>query len=58
MAEEILGEVFAAGGLAGGDGFFATVVDVEAAVYSSVEVGDFFGADEFGVAVGVEKAVA
>ena len=58
MAEEILGEAFAAGGVVGGDGFFAAVVDVEAAVFPREEVGEFFGADEFGVAEGVEKAVA
>jgi len=33
MAEEIFGETSAAGGVVGGDGFFAAVVDVEAAVF-------------------------
>ena len=58
MAEEILGEASAAGGVVGGDGVFAAVVDVEAAVFPGEEVGEFFGTDEFGVAEGVEKAVA
>jgi len=58
MAEEILGEASAAGGVVGGDGFFAAVVDVEAAVFPREEVGELGGADEFGVAEGVEEAVA
>ncbi len=33
MAEETLGEASAAGGVVGGDGFFAAVVDVETAVF-------------------------
>ena len=58
MAEEILGEAFAAGAVVGGDGFFAAVVDVEAGVFPGEEVGEFSGADEFGFAEGVEEAVA
>jgi hypothetical protein len=42
----------------GGDGLFPTVVDVEARVFPGEEVGEFGGADEFGVAEGVEEAVA
>jgi hypothetical protein len=41
----------------GGDGFFAAVVDVEAGVLPGEEVGEFFRADEFGVARGVEEVV-
>ena len=37
---------------------FAAVVDVEAGVFPGEEVGEFGGADEFGVAEGVEEAVA
>jgi hypothetical protein len=53
MAEEILGEAFAPGAVVGGDGFFATVVDVEAGVFPGEEVGEFSGADELGFAQGV-----
>jgi len=42
----------------GGDRLFPTVVDVEAGVFPGEEVGEFGGADEFGVAEGVEEAVA
>jgi hypothetical protein len=41
----------------GGDGFFAAVVDVEAGVFPSEEVGEFAGADELGFAQGVEETV-
>ncbi len=58
MAEEIFGEPFASGGVVGGDGFFATVVDTEPGVFPREEVGELFGADEFSVAEGVEEAVA
>jgi len=58
MAEEIFGETSPTGAVMGGDGFFAAVVDVEAAVFPREEVGEFFGADEFGVAEGLEEAVA
>ena len=58
MAEEIFGETSPTGGVVGGDGFFAAVVDVEAAVFLREEVGELGGADEFGVAEGVEEAVA
>jgi hypothetical protein len=37
---------------------FAAVVDVEAGVFPGEEIGKFAGADEFGVAEGVEEAVA
>ena len=37
---------------------FPTVVDVEAGVFPGEEVGEFLGADEFGVAEGMEEAVA
>jgi hypothetical protein len=39
-AQEVFGEVLAAFGVAGGDGFFAAV-DVEAAVFPREEIGDF-----------------
>ena len=58
MAEEILGQAFATGGVVGGHGFFAAVVDREAGVFPGEEVGEFAGADEFGIAQGVEEAVA
>lgn len=58
MAQKILGEAFAAGAVVGWDGFFAAVVDVEAGVFPREEVGEFARADEFGVAEGVEEAVA
>ncbi len=58
MTEEILGEAFAPGAVVGGDGFFAAVVDVEAGVFPGEEVGEFSGADELGVAQGVEEAMA
>jgi hypothetical protein len=58
MAQEILGEALAPGAVVGGDGFFATVVDVEAGVFPGEEVGEFSGADELGFAQGVEEAVA
>jgi len=58
MTEEIFGETSPTGGVMGGDGFFAAVVDVEAAVFPGEEVGEFFEADEFGVAEGLEEAVA
>ena len=41
-----------------GDGFFAAIVDVESGVFPGEEVGEFAGADEFGVAEGVEEVVA
>ena len=37
---------------------FAAVVDIEAGVFPGEEVGELGGADEFGVAEGVEEAVA
>ena len=52
MAEEILGEAFTTSGVVGGDEFFAAVVDAEAGVFPGEEVGEFGGADEFGVAEG------
>jgi len=58
MAQEVLGETPAPGAVVGGDGFFAAVVDVEAGVFPGEEVGEFAGADEFGLAEGVEEAVA
>ena len=58
MAEEICGEALAPGAVVGGDGFFAAVVDVEAGVFPSEQVSEFAGADELGVAQGVEEAVA
>jgi hypothetical protein len=58
MAEQIFGQALATGGVVGGDGLFATVVDVEAGVFPGEEVGEFAGADEFGIAEGVKEAVA
>ena len=58
MSEEILCEALATRGVVGGDGLFAAVVDAEAGVFPGKEVGEFFGADEFGLAEGVEEAVA
>ena len=58
MAEEIFCEALAAGGVVGGDGLFAAVVDIEAGVFPGEEIGEFGGTDEFGVAEGVEEAVA
>ena len=58
MAEEVLGQAFATGGVVGGHGFFAAVVDREAGVFPGEEVGELGRADEFGVAQGVEEAVA
>ena len=40
MAEEILGQAFTAGGVVGGHGFFAAVVDIEAGVFPGEEVGE------------------
>ena len=57
MAQKVFGEAFAADGVVGGDGLFATVVDVEAGVLPGEEVGEFFRADEFGLAQGVEEVV-
>ena len=42
----------------GGDGLFPTVVDVEAGVFPGEEIGELGGADKFGVAEGLEEAVA
>ena len=58
MAEELLGQAFTTGGVVGGHGLFAAVVDIEAGVFPSEEVGEFAGADELGIAEGVEEAVA
>jgi hypothetical protein len=58
LAEEVFGEAFAACGVVGGNGFFAAVVDVEAGVFPGEEFGEFFRADMFPVAQGVEEAVA
>ena len=57
MAEEILGEALAAGAVVGGHGLFAAVVDVEAGVFPSEEVGELLRTDEFGLAQGVKEAV-
>jgi len=58
MAEKILGEAFATGGVVGGNGLFAAVVDVEAGVFPGEEIGEFGGTDKFGVAQGVKETVA
>jgi hypothetical protein len=41
-----------------GEGFFAAVVDVEAGMFLGEEIGEAAGADELGLAQGVEEAVA
>lgn len=51
-------QALAPGAVVGGDEFFAAVVDVEAGVFPGEQVGEFSGADEFGVAEGVEEAAA
>ena len=43
MAQQIFGNAFASGGVVGGDGLFAAVVDVEAGVFPGEEVGEFAG---------------
>ena len=58
MAEEILGKASSSGFVVSRDGLFAAVVDRESGVFPSEEVGEFLRADEFGVAQGVEEAVA
>jgi hypothetical protein len=58
MAEEIFGEALATFGVVGGDGFFATVVDVKAGMFPREEVGEAAGADVFAFMEGVEEAVA
>jgi len=58
MAEQILGEAFAACGVVSWDGFFAAVVDVEAGMFPGEEVGEAAGADVFAVAQGVEETMA
>ena len=57
MAQQVLGKTLATGGVVGGHGLFATVVDVEAGVFPGEEVGEFLRADEFGIAEGVEEAM-
>lgn len=58
MAEKILGEALAIGVVVGGDRLFPAVVDIEAGVFPGKEIGEFGGTDEFGVAEGLEEAVA
>ena len=57
MAEQIFRQTLATGVVVGGDEFFAAVVDAEAGVFPGKEIGQLFGADEFGVTESVEKAV-
>ena len=58
MAEQILGQASSSGFVVSGNGLFAAVVDGEAGVFPGEEVGEFFRADEFSVAQGVEETVA
>ncbi|MDB4327569.1 hypothetical protein N9962_00310 [bacterium] len=58
MAEQIFRQTLATGGVVGGDGLFAAVVDIEAGVFPGEEVGEFGGTDEFGVTESVEEVVA
>ena len=56
-AQQVLGQVLAAGDVVRRDGFRA-VIDVEAAVFPGEQVVELGGADELGLAQGVEEAVA
>ena len=58
MTEEVLGEAFSACSVVGGYDFLAPVVDVEAGMFPGEEVVEFLGADESGLAQGVQEAVA
>ena len=58
MAQEVLGQAFAASGIVRCDDFLPPIVDVEAWVFPGEEVGELLRADEFGVAQGVKEAVA
>jgi hypothetical protein len=58
MAEEVFRQTFTTGGVVGGDGLFSAVVDIEAGVFPGEEIGEFGGTDDFGVAEGLEEAVA
>jgi hypothetical protein len=58
MAEQILGQTFAAVGVIGGKGVFAAAVDVEAAVFPGKQVGEAVGAEVFTVAEGLQETVA
>ena len=58
MAEKVFRQTFATGGIVGGDGLFAAVVDIEAGVFPGEEVGEFGRTDEVGIAEGLEEAVA
>ncbi len=58
MAEQILGKAFATVGVMRGDGFFATTINVEAAVFPGEQVGEAAGADVFAVAEGLQETVA
>ena len=58
MAEQILGQTFAAVGVMGGNGVFAAAVDVEAAVFPGEQVGEAVGAEVFTVAEGLQETVA
>ena len=51
-------QAFAASGIVRGDGFFATIVDIEAGVFPGAELIKLPRADKFGFAQVVEKAVA
>jgi hypothetical protein len=52
MTEEGFRQTFTTGDVVGGDGLFSAVVDIEPGVILGEEVGEFGGADEFGVAEG------
>jgi len=57
MAQQILGKAFASSCVVRGDGFFATIVDVEAGVFPYEELVKLPRADKFGIAQAVEEAV-
>lgn len=58
MAQQILCKAFASSGIVRRDGFFATIVDVEAGVFPCAELIKLPRADEPGLTQGVEEAVA
>ena len=57
MAQQILCKAFASSGIVRRDGFFATIVDVEAGVFPCAELIKLPRADEPGLTQGVEEAV-
>ncbi|MGB6219886.1 MAG: hypothetical protein WBG04_02550 [Haloferula sp.] len=58
VAEEVFREALAPGMIVGPDQLFRSGMDVKAGVFPGEEVGEFLRTDEFGLAEGVEEAVA